>query len=47
MAIQVKDNFLPQEEFDNLKEIILSDTFPWFFQNLITDDRDWETYHLK
>ena len=45
MAIQVKDNFLPQTEFDSLQKIILSDDFPWFYQDLITDDDDPKRYY--
>ena len=42
MAIQVIDNFLEKEEFDNLNNIIMGDSFPWYYNDCITNDNDIE-----
>ena len=39
------DNFLPREEFEVLQKEIISDTFPIYFQNCVTDDE--ETQSIK
>ena len=33
--IIVKDNFLPKEEFNKIKRIMMSDNFPWFYKKSI------------
>jgi len=35
MKYEIKDNFLPQENFNNLKNEIFSPYFPWYFQEKI------------
>ena len=40
MAIQVIDNFLDKEEFNNLSNIIMADNFSWFFNDKITNKND-------
>ena len=38
--VEIKDNFLPQDEFTNMKKILMSDGFPWFYNDRITDEKD-------
>ena len=40
MAIQVKDNFLNDQEFEEIKNNIMGNNFPWFFYDYITNDND-------
>ena len=40
MAIQVIDNFLEKEVFNNIKNIILGDNFPWYYNDFMTRDPD-------
>ena len=44
MAIQVIDNFLDKEEFNNLSSILMSNNFPWFFNEQITNEKDPKDY---
>lgn len=39
--MQVIDDFLPKEDFEYLKEIFLSDYFPWYVQKDISIQDDW------
>ena len=36
MKYIIKDDFLNQADYDNIKNIILGDEFPWFFQHEVT-----------
>lgn len=38
MDISVIDNFLPEQEFAAIQELMLSDEFPWFYQNDVAYD---------
>ena len=40
MAIQVIDNFLEKEKFNNIKNIILGSNFPWYYNDFMTRDPD-------
>ncbi len=42
--IKVVDNFLDKEYFNELKEFIFSDNFPWYYNNCITDKNDPKNY---
>ena len=44
MAIQVVDNFLEKEVFNNIKNIILGDNFPWYYNDFMTRDPDNKFY---
>ena len=44
MAIQVIDNFLEKEVFNNIKNIILGDNFPWYYNDFMTRDPDNKFY---
>ena len=44
MAIQVIDNFLEKEVFNNIKNIILGDHFPWYYNDFMTRDPDAKFY---
>ncbi len=44
MAIQVIDNFLEKEVFNNIKNIILGDHFPWYYNDFMTRDPDNKFY---
>ena len=41
MSIQIVDNFLDKNEFNNINSIITGDNFPWYYNNL------WETFLIK
>jgi len=43
--IKVVDNFLDKEYFNELKEFISSDNFPWYYNNCITDKNDPKNYY--
>ena len=32
----VKDNFLDQIDFENLKNLVMGETFPWYFKDYVT-----------
>jgi len=38
--IEIIDNYLPQEIFDNIQKMMLSDTFPWFLERHSVYDQD-------
>ena len=38
--IKVVDNFLPKNEFVKIQEVICANTFPFFYNNYVTDDTD-------
>ena len=40
MAIQIVDNFLDKNEFNNINSIITGDNFPWYYNNFITNKKD-------
>jgi len=37
MAHQIIDNFLDQEDFKKLKETVLSNSFPWYFEPVVNE----------
>ena len=37
MQYEVIDNFLPKEEFEAIKNFMMAEDFPWFFNNHCTD----------
>ena len=39
MTYEVIDNFLPEYQFKQLQSMILSEEFPWYFNNRITEDQ--------
>tara|TARA_Y100000004_G_C8720819_1_gene330035 strand:+ start:76 stop:555 length:480 start_codon:yes stop_codon:yes gene_type:complete len=43
--IKVIDNFLPQDEFKYIQDSILSDHFPFYFNESITSDKDPKDYY--
>ena len=44
MAIQIEDNFLEKDEFNNLNNILMGDNFPWYYNDFITSEADPSTY---
>ena len=36
--MEIIDNFLPEELFNQLQSTIISDCFPLYFQDVVTDD---------
>ena len=44
-AVQVKDNLLSAEEFNKLKNLILSNEFPWYFSDGKVDDDNIQFVH--
>ena len=44
MAIQVIDNFLDKENFNNIKNVIMGDNFPWYYNDFMTRDLDNKFY---
>ena len=38
--LQVVDNFLDPKYFNEIKKTIMSNTFPWYFNDTITDEND-------
>jgi len=44
MAIQVIDDFLDKEVFNNIKNILLGDNFPWYYNDFMTRDPDNKFY---
>ena len=37
---KVVDNFLDTDDFNQIKESLLGDNFPWYYNNVITNDQD-------
>ena len=43
--MKVIDNFLPDEEFKSISDVLLGDNFPWYFNNIIvTGQKDKQFY---
>lgn len=40
MQIEVRDDFLPREVFDNLQNLILSEDIPWYWQSSSVNGED-------
>lgn len=38
--IKITDNYLPDKEFNNLKNIIMGKGFPWFFNDVVVNDHE-------
>jgi len=47
MAIQIIDNFLDKEEFDNIKLLLTSDSFPWFYHDYVSDKKDKNKFYFN
>jgi len=46
--LSIQDDFLPEEEFVALRDMIMSDVFPWFFQTTIVwGKEDGEIYEKE
>lgn len=47
---KIIDNFLPPDEFDAIKNVMMGDNFPWFFQPFVADnteeDRSLPTFYF-
>lgn len=43
---KIIDNFLPKNEFNKIQKILMSDYFPWYFNDYVTsiDDKNEEYY---
>jgi len=42
----VIDNFLPKNEFDKIKEIHMSNMFPWYFMNHVANKEDNKNFYF-
>mgnify|MGYP001093154704 CR=1 FL=1 len=40
MTIEVIDNFLNDDDFRDLSNLILGNNFPWFYGNVVEDDAE-------
>lgn len=40
MKYKIIDNFLPKESFDNIKNSLTNNFFPWYLSNGVTDKND-------
>jgi hypothetical protein len=38
--IKVIDNFLDIDDFNQMKEVMLGDSFPWYYNDIITNKKD-------
>ena len=38
--VSIQDNFLPEIEFGNLRDVIMGEQFPWFYSSKIVDGSD-------
>ena len=38
--MKIQENFLNENIFKNLQKIIMSDDFPWYYQNKVVDVND-------
>ena len=39
MTYEIIDNFLPEYQFKQLQSLIMSETFPWYYNDRITEDQ--------
>ena len=46
MAVQIIDNFLEKEKFNRLSDTIMGDSFPWFYNDGITNDKDKDKFYF-
>ena len=44
--MKIVDNFLTNDEFENIKNILMSDDFPWYFNDYITDEKDINNFYF-
>jgi len=42
MDIEIIDNFLSKEDFENIKNIMLSSDFPWYYNSKKTREKDFD-----
>lgn len=40
MSIKIVDSFLPKKEFNVIKEVIMGDNFPWYYNDRISTGKD-------
>jgi|TARA_A100001391_G_scaffold201287_1_gene187924 hypothetical protein len=40
MSIEVIEDFLPQDAFTNLQKFVMNNSFPWFYQDFVIDEKD-------
>ena len=44
--MQIIKNFLPEEEFNNLKDLIINDRLPLYFENSVASEEDTEHFYF-
>tara|TARA_R110000850_G_scaffold32876_1_gene90260 strand:- start:1038 stop:1511 length:474 start_codon:yes stop_codon:yes gene_type:complete len=44
--MKIVDNFLTNDEFENIKNILMGDDFPWYFNDYITDEKDTNNFYF-
>ncbi len=47
MAIQIIDNFLEEQEFNKLNNIMMGDSFPWYYTDFMTKWPDNKFYFTQ
>jgi len=45
VAYEVVDNFLEEEDFKNIENIMLGADFPWYYNNYVTKEEDIHNLH--
>ena len=43
---EVVDNFLPQEEFNSIKNILMGNDFPWYYIPSVVDSMDTDNFYF-
>jgi hypothetical protein len=43
---KVIDNFLPKEEFNDIKNIIMGSNFPWFYNSCVATKKDVDNFYF-
>ena len=43
---EVVDNFLPKEEFNSIKNILMGDDFPWYYNSSVANDMDIDDFYF-
>lgn len=38
--VKVIDNFLPEDEFNAIRDVLMGDSFPWFFSHIVAYNSD-------
>tara|TARA_Y100000114_G_scaffold76909_1_gene70618 strand:+ start:72 stop:557 length:486 start_codon:yes stop_codon:yes gene_type:complete len=47
MAIQIIDNFLPEKEFYYIQSILMSNHFPWFYHDYVSESSEQDKFYFN